>query len=516
MHKLRLKVLAIDDDRADLRLLERHLAKLEEWEVAFVGCRAPEECISRLGEVSPDVILVDYVLEGETGLEVMRRVRELDDRVPVIMLTGQGSEQVAAEVMRCGADDYIVKGELSPAVLQKAFQNALDRLQRERNQAIAEEEKRQRLHMASISHLAAGLAHDLNNMLMGAVGNLELALGDIGGGEVKEEVQAAMASCASMAELIGRLQGFVRGDAAECVGVAVHDVVNRVQLVLRHIVPEGISFQVEPAESALIVRGNNGMLQQILLNLCLNAIEAMPDGGDFTIRAKRVSFPAEAPSSVEGIPDGDYALIEVVDTGVGIEEDVLPRIFEPFFTTKSLDTQRGVGLGLAIVWNSVEFHDGHIRVKSVPGQGTTVCVYIPLAVSGTETSSTPSRKRSTIPAKILLVDDEGQVRRIATKMLERIGYTIVGAANGDEALQVYEASEAPFDAVILDISMPGMSGLECFQRIRTINPSAKVLFSSGHDMGEVGQKLLDEGAKGFLQKPYKLKELEAALLALFD
>jgi CheY-like chemotaxis protein len=250
------------------------------------------------------------------------------------------------------------------------------------------------------------------------------------------------------------------------------------------------------------------MLQQVLLNLGINAAEAMPHGGVLTLCAARIESGEEQVGEVPPQYPGPHVLVEVADTGMGMAPEVAARAFEPFFTTKNRQGQRGTGLGLAIVWQNIQNHGGTIRVESEPGRGTTFRICLPLEATAEEEIRPPELKAlSRGCGTVLVVDDEDTIRTIATQMLRRVGYSVLTATNGEEALQVFQEVGRTIDAVLLDISMPVMGGEECMARLLDLFPDIRVILASGHDLSAEAPVLMARGARGVIQKPYRLADL---------
>jgi CheY-like chemotaxis protein len=266
-----------------------------------------------------------------------------------------------------------------------------------------------------------------------------------------------------------------------------------------------------------LIEGDETQLQQSLINICLNARDAMPSGGTLKIITGTQTLSKDIVLTQRGLKEGDYVKITLSDTGIGMTEEVRSQIFEPFFTTK--EPGRGTGLGLSMVYGIIHNHGGYIDLKSEVGQGTTFELFLP-AVPGIVIEEVPplSQRQSAHKGSetILVVDDEEMIRQLGADILEDIGYKILFASQGEEAIEIYQSSGEKIDLVILDVVMPGIGGKETFLALKELNPDIKVLLSSGYSTdGGVGE-ILKEGVGGFIQKPYRDEELIKKVREILD
>jgi CheY-like chemotaxis protein len=266
-----------------------------------------------------------------------------------------------------------------------------------------------------------------------------------------------------------------------------------------------ISIHYDLTEDLLPVVADKSQMEQVLLNLFINAADAMPQGGQLYLHTQNVTH-----AEIYGIPfdpkKGSYILLSVRDTGIGMDQKTIERIFEPFYTTKGLS--RGTGLSLASCYGIIKAHQGYIRVESQKGAGTTFYIYLP-AVTDSAFLSAQSKFPEAVKAgkTLLLIDDEAPILDVGRQMLEKLGYRVFTAQNGEEALGLYQSHYKQIDAVILDMIMPGKSGSETFDQMLVINPHSKVLLASGYSIDGQAGKIMERGCKGFIQKPFDLEEL---------
>lgn len=518
MTPTRITAFILDDDPGDIELLKRDLEDIPGWLVQVLAFSGWETGRKELARRAVDVIFLDYLLGQETGLEVLREIRNSGDQRPVIVMTGQGDEQIAAEVTRAGADDYLAKGLFTSDTLRRSIEGATLRYQLRREKALLAEQLQQSQKMQTIGTLAGGIAHDFNNMLTAVMGYVELAVIKSEVRDVRKELDYIQTACRQMAELVQQILSFSRRENSERSLINLAQIIRECDVVLRHTISKRIDLRVNLPQENLMVNANTSMLHQVFLNLCVNAAEAMQDGGVLTIRAEKMLVDSEFVIAHPDITEGEYIRLDIQDTGEGMDPETCERIFEPFFTTKNLGTRKGTGLGLAVVWQNIAAHNGLIDVYSELGRGTIFKIYLPLARE--DRGNIPQRvSEDEIPIGsecLLVVDDEKLVRELTGTMLQNLGYIVYSAPDGEAAIKTYLEIQDKIDAVLLDISMPKMDGEECLMRLLKIKPDVRVLFSSGHDMTSKLENLKALGARGVIQKPYRLRDLAREIRVLLD
>ena len=376
-----------------------------------------------------------------------------------------------------------------------------------------EEQLRQAQKMESLGTLAGGIAHDFNNMLAVINGYAELAQmspGDINSlnkcvHEIKRAAQRASG-------LVRQILTFSRKADVKFSSVDLNQLMRELVALLSETFPRNVAFSFSPNDKLLPLHADQNQLQQIILNLCVNARDAMPGGGALTLTTSIAEGTALPPALQR---DRSYACLAVTDTGTGMTPEVRARIFEPFFTTKAVN--QGTGLGLAVVYGIVASHEGAITVDSQPGCGSTFHIYLPFAQTK---ASTPAVIRpGEFPRgteSILVADDEAPLRTLLQSALTHKGYIAVGAADGLDAIEQISAPSQHFDAVLLDLNMPGANGLEVYKVIRATRPELKVLVLTGHLTAQDRAVLEQLGQHHFITKPYALDELGRNLRELLD
>lgn len=375
-----------------------------------------------------------------------------------------------------------------------------------------EENLRQSAKMQAIGELAAGVAHEFNNMLTGILGYANmLRLTAEPGTAVHESARTIERAAQRAADLTRKLLGFARRGRSRRERVDLNDVIRDVITLLRQTLAENINVACEMNSDELVVTGDPGQLEQVLLNLALNSRDAMPAGGELTISSGTVTFDLAGHMPEPDSLPGRYAMLRVADTGSGISAEDLERIFEPFFTTRGQG--RGSGMGLAMVYGTVRNHGGFTEVDSKPGQGAVFTVYLPQDVR--EAPVEPEPPANPAPdvgsARILVVDDEDLVRDVARSMLEVCGFDVVDFSNGQDAVDYYRDHGDRVDLVLIDMVMPGMSGRECFKAIRGMDPDVLAVLSTGFGEDGEAREVVQDGMVGLVLKPFSRAALAATI-----
>jgi nitrogen-specific signal transduction histidine kinase/CheY-like chemotaxis protein len=358
--------------------------------------------------------------------------------------------------------------------------------------------------MEAIGTLAGGIAHDFNNILMGIQGYASLMLVGIEPSHpFYERLKRIEQQVRTGSELAGQLLGFARGGRYEVRPYNLNEIVEKTSQTFGRTRKEvAIFLRLSPDLWSADV--DWGQMEQVLLNLFVNAWQAMPDGGNLYLETSNIIL-EEAYTSPHLLPGGRYIRISITDTGKGMDEKTRERIFEPFFTTREMG--RGTGLGLASVYGIVKAHRGMITVYSEPEHGTTFNIYLPASDKTPVTEKDIAGGIVKGTGTILLVDDEAVILDVCKDMLSVLGYEVLVARGGREAVDTYRARSAQIDLVILDMIMPDISGERTFDELKTIDPRVRVILASGYSMTGDAEKILAKGAGAFIQKPYQISEL---------
>jgi PAS domain S-box-containing protein len=384
----------------------------------------------------------------------------------------------------------------------------------------AEEEKKrlesqllQAQKMESIGTLAGGIAHDFNNLLMGIQGYVSIILSNIDSRNSNyEKLRGIEKQVKSGADLTKRLLGFAREGRYAVRSMDLNEIIGRTSDMFGRTKKE-ITINRKLEKNIWPVEVDQGQIEQVLMNLYVNAWQAMPGGGNIYLDTKNIYLDESYTKSFTIVP-GRYVKISITDTGVGMDERTKKRIFEPFFTTKGMG--RGTGLGLATVYGIVKGHKGIINVYSEKGHGTTFSIYLP--ASSKKMIKEKSAPWKSVPGHetILVVDDEDVVRDVTKNMLIDLGYQIVVAESGQNAVEIYRTEKDRIQLVILDMIMPGMSGEETFDFLRAVNPDIKVILSSGYSLNGMAHGILERGCQAFIQKPFDKVDLSRKVREVLD
>jgi two-component system, cell cycle sensor histidine kinase and response regulator CckA len=387
----------------------------------------------------------------------------------------------------------------------------IKRMEEERQRTEARLQRAQRLE--AIGTLAGGVAHDFNNLLMGIQGTVGLMLEEVSAGdpqaiklkEIEDYLKRAV-------DLTNRLLGFAREGKYEIRPININKLVARTADLFGRTKKE-LAINTDFRKTACTVEADAGQVEQVLLNLFVNAWQAMPQGGTLTITTDHTDL-AAAKVSTYSLSPGRYVKITVSDTGIGMDDETQQRIFDPFFTTKEVGA--GTGLGLASAYGIITNHQGIIEVDSDKMHGTTFTIFLPATDLPAIEKPTRPTARVSGSETLLLVDDEEMILKVGAKMLARLGYTVLTARTGPDAIAIYEREKDTIAMVILDMIMPVMSGHEIFERLKEINPQIKTLLSSGYSIDGQAAEILQRGCNGFIQKPFTLEAFSQKIRDILD
>jgi two-component system, cell cycle sensor histidine kinase and response regulator CckA len=507
--------------------IRRHQSRLEERRLEQV--RASEENYKRLFETITDgILLVDRstrILEvnGTLCRQLGYRREELLGRTAAD-ISGRRAVDVEAARARLLQEGHLVletthrrkDGSTMPveiAVTATEFRGEAvflsvvrDLSERRRLEAEAQrlaDQLNQSVKMESIGRLAGGVAHDFNNLLTAILGNADLAAAGLPPDSPEAAFVAQITKAGnSAAALTRQLLAFSRKQLIAPRQVDLNELIAHTRTMLARLIGEDVALTVDADAALWPVRADASLIEQVLVNLAVNARDAMPHGGALRIRTANVAVPDTRTGTDPAIQPGEYATITVADTGTGMPPEVKARIFEPFFTTKPKG--RGTGLGLATTYGAVKQSGGHIVVDSEPGRGTTFQVFLPRMTEPASADAAAPGAQS-IPRgaeAVLVVEDDAEVRALAAHILESLGYRVVQAASGEDALAIARARHDSIDLLLTDVVMPGLNGRQVADLITSIHPQCRVLYTSGYtDDAIVRHGVLDDGI-AFVAKPY--------------
>lgn len=376
-----------------------------------------------------------------------------------------------------------------------------------------ESQFRQAQKMEAMGTLAGGIVHDFNNLLTGIQGRTSLMLIDTDSSHPHyEHLKGIEEHVISSAGLNKQLLGFARGGKYEVKPMNLNELVDRSSNMFGRTKKE-IKIQKNFQKKISIVDVDGGQIEQVLLNLYVNAWQAMPEGGELYIKTENITLDENYVKPFK-VKEGEYVKISITDTGVGMDKKTMERIFDPFFTTKEMG--RGTGLGLASVYGIIKNHGGIINVYSEVDEGTTFNIYLPASFKKAQKKKELHEEIIKGKETILIVDDEDMIINVSKELLENMGYKVLTAKSGKEGIKIYKENKDKIKLVILDMIMPDMGGGETFEQLKEIDPKIKVLLSSGYSIHEKATRLLARGCDGFLQKPFNIKQLSQKLREILN
>jgi len=496
------RVLLIEDDEEDYLLTRKLLQSdgralfdvkwVRSYEAGLAELRAPY-----------NVCLVDYRLGAHSGLNLIEAAVAGGFGGPMILLTGQGDREVDVEAMKAGAADYLVKDQITPQLMERVIRHSIERKSAQMALNRSEEQLRQAQKMEAIGGLAGGVAHDFNNLL-----SIILSYSDMLASSLKpsDPMRADLGEINKAglraADLTRQLLAFSRQQVLLPRIVDLNAICSGMEKMLRRVIGEDVELASRAAPALGKILADPGQLEQVIMNLAVNARDAMPSGGKLTIETAEVELDEAYASEHAGVTPGVHVMLAVSDTGIGMGQATQARMFEPFFTTK--EPGKGTGLGLATVFGIVRQSGGTIWVYSELGAGTTFKVYFPTATQASiPPPSVPPPDVHTLHGSetILLVEDDEGVRVLARTILRKYGYNALDAQSGGDAFLLCEQHAAPIHLLLTDVVMPRMSGRQLAERLLSIRPQMKVLYMSGYTDDAVVRHGILESTIAFLQKP---------------
>jgi signal transduction histidine kinase len=507
-----LRVLIVEDSEDDAELLLRNLRR-GGFDPVYERVETLEGMKTAL-ERPWDVVISDWAMPHFSAQAALSALQESDLDLPFLIVSGTVGEEAAVAAMQAGAHDFMAKGRLSrlnPAI-QREMREAAVRAERR----IMERQLRQTQKMEAMGQLTGGISHDFNNLLGVIVANADLLL-DLVKGRAQETELAneILASALRGAALTHRLLAFARQQPLSPQVIALNEHLPRIMTILGRTLGEPIAIVTLLAEDLWETRVDPSQIEDALLNLAINARDAMPNGGALTIETANASLDEHYSSLHPEVVPGDYVMLAMTDTGTGIPPEIIERVLEPFFTTK--EPGKGTGLGLSMVYGFAKQSAGHLSIYSEVGVGTTIRLYLPRAY-GEAPRKAVTEESDHAPLiggeRILLVDDNAALRRVTLRRLTILGYRVEEADDGHAALALLDAGHR-FNLLFTDIGLPGgINGFELADQARRRQPDLKVLFTTGYGNNGAQGGLEAGGTQHLIRKPYRSAELTAKLRAI--
>jgi signal transduction histidine kinase len=515
-----LRVLIADDSEDDVVIL-LHVLRRAGYEPVYERVSTAPAMKSAL-EQPWDIVISDFEMPHFGGFEALQLLRDSGRDLPFILVSAVVSEEMAVTAMKAGAHDYIMKRNLIrlPPAIERELQEFQTRAARKAAvEALrrSEEQLRQSQKIEAVGRLAAGVAHDFNNFLTAITGHSELLLRQLGVGDPLRKHAEQIEKVAYLAAVLTRqLMSFSRKQVIEPRVLELNAVISNVEKMLCQLIGDDIEFCASLDPAAGHIKADAGQIEQVVMNLAVNARDAMPNGGKLAITTASVTVDKNHLKNFPGLCAGDYVVITIADTGTGMSEEVKAHLFEPFFTTKPLG--KGTGLGLATCFGIVKQNNGHINVQSELGKGATFKIYFPQLPLTLESSPVPIRPPAAAGGDetVLLVEDEPAVREFAVATLREKGYAVVEAVNGEEGIRLARQHDGKIDLVLTDVVMPIMGGKEMADALRASHPGIKFLFTSGYTDDALMQHGVLRPDVKFLQKPYMTATLTRKVREVLD
>jgi len=508
-----IRVLIVEDSEDDCALVIRELQR-GGYEVQFQRVDTPAGLKSACDAQQWDLVISDFSMPQFSGTDALKLVRARPSEVPFIFVSRTMGEESAVTAMKNGAQDYLIKDNLKrlvPAV-QRELRDAEERRERKRLEAHVHQLQK----FEAIGRLAGGIAHDFNNVLGAILGWAELGYDEAEpDSHLRERFQKIREQGQRAAKLTSQLLAFARRQILQPRKVSLNTLVQEEISFLERVIGANIEIRVFAAEDLRVTLADPAQIDQVLMNLCLNARDAMPKGGTLIIETQNVEIGDEYCRSHAYASPGSYVLLSVSDTGTGMDTATVEQIFEPFFTTKELG--RGTGLGLATVYGIVKQHGGFIYVYSEPGKGASFRIYLRAESGAHEPRESPrdaQRLRGT--ETILLAEDHDGLRESVQEMLQALGYSVIPASNGAQAVDLFAANLNQIALVVMDVVLPSLSGPDAYCKMSALRHDIEVIFTTGYTSEAAALISLVEKGASILQKPYSLTALSQMIRRALD
>ena len=462
-----------------------------------------------------DIAISDFAF-GEFGaIEALRLIQQRGVDLPLIVVSARAVEAEVLEALKAGAADHLTRRNLMR--LNAAVEREIRAAKARRDRVRLEEQFRQAQKMEAVGRLAGGVAHDFNNLLTVITGYSDLLLSSR---DLKDNQRTALEEIRRSAErggaLTSQLLAFSRRQPMQSRAVQINGLVMQIEKMLRRLIGEDIELVTLPQAAQDTVEADPSRLEQVIMNLVVNARDAMPDGGKLTIETGTVNLGDSFSAMQFGVAPGRYVTISITDTGVGMSEETRSHLFEPFYTTKGAG--RGTGLGLATAYGIVRQSAGAIGIISELGKGTTARIFLPLfgGESGVAAESQAAGEAPTGAETVLLVEDEARVRKLIAGVLASRGYHVLEATRGAEALRLCREYKGKIDLAVVDVVMPEMSGPDLVRQIVPLCKGMRVLFISGYTDEAIVHHGIERTGAAFLQKPFMPDALARKVREVLD
>ena len=506
-----LKVLFIGETGSDAVIAELQRGGYTPEMTEVASCTELRDALSG----KPEIAISDFTAAGFGALQALREIQELGLDLPLIVVSGKIRDADVLSVLKAGAADHLTRNNLMR--LNAAVEREIRSVKMRRDRIRLEEQFRQAQKMEAVGRLAGGVAHDFNNLLTVITGYSDLLLA---GRDLKPNQRTALEEIRRSAErgggLTHQLLAFSRRQPMETRGIHVNDLVLQMEKMLRRLIGEDIELVTIAAAASDAITADPGRMEQVVMNLVVNARDAMPNGGKLTIETGTIHLNESFSAGQLGVSPGPYVTISVIDTGTGMDQETQNHLFEPFFTTKN--PGRGTGLGLATAYGIIRQSGGAIGIQSESGHGTVARIYLPLCEQ--RPAMAPDKPPALMPLTggetILLVEDEARVRKLILDVLTGRGYKVLEATRGEEAVRLCRLHHKAIDLAVVDVVMPEMSGPDLVRQISPLCPAIRVLYISGYTDEAIVHHGIPESGAAFLQKPFVPDQLARKIREVLD
>ncbi len=496
-----IRTLLVENCPEDAKWIERILTESSEIHVNLTHVNDFDQALKKVEEHEYDLILLDLSLPSQGEVEVFTRMRFANPAVPILVLIDQKNEKLAVLMLQEGAQDYLIKREGDAHLWIRSIRFAMERQN-------LENQLRQSQKIESLGLLAGGIAHDFNNLLTVSLGYTSLILNKL---PKKDPLQSKIETIHSVsvraAQLTKQLLTFSRRQVIHSQVVDLNQHMRELTEMIQRLLGENRELVMHLALNELRIKVDPHTLDQAIINMVLNARDAMSHGGKLTIETSEVELDLEYTSQHPGVTQGIYVVLSISDTGHGMSPYIQKRLFEPFFTTKN--NGKGTGLGLSTAYGIVKQYRGHIHVTSQFGKGSTFKIYLPKVTVPLSADTIGKSTKDSLHGSgtILVVEDQDGIRKLLHEMLTDQGYTVYQASNGEEALELFKNGKISLDLLFTDVVMPKMGGIELAGHLKKQILQLKVLFTSGYAQDTEFQQKVIECHQKFIPKPYDLFDL---------
>ena len=508
-----LRLLLIEDSEDDALLLVRELRR-GGYDITHRRVDSAASMHAALDSGAWDLVMSDHSMPGFSGTQALQLLRGRNVEIPFIFVSGTIGEEMAVSALKSGAQDYLLKGNLRRllSAVERTLQEAEGRRERRR----LETQVNQLRRFEAIGRLAGGIAHDFNNVLGSILGWAELGQTDLPADHrARQRFDKIRAQAERAAALTRQLLAFARRQVLEPQNLDINSLVSESVNLMGKVLGEHVQIELRLADGLEPAFADASQLEQIVMNLCINARDAMPEGGTLAISTRMAEIRPGVEEFRSYFRPGRYVQLTIADTGTGMDAQTLEHIFEPFFTTKEVG--KGTGLGLATVYGIVKQHNGIIDVESKLGQGTRFHVYLPVGAGVTEAREkkiviNTSRGNETI----LIAEDNDDLREAAREMIEALGYRVLLAHDGEEALQLFGENSTTVDLVLLDVVMPKLHGPAVHERMLALKPGLAAIFTTGYASQAESLASAKGGRVSVLQKPFSTTAIGQKIREMLD